>query len=214
MRGQLPGGDRPAAAHSFACATYSMTFGAGAGAISVTWSRHYAVNGAAPRPAPHPAAHRRRALDRVIRVSPAARRRSRVARCFPGAVSRARAATGRRLSSYTGYRKKGAAMTSTDPCASAPAPPPGLKAASPAVAQRSLVTPRPAAPPARQRTELTAPPRKAHQAQRARLAMITVPPAGKQPRPGMSPPPTGTRRAPATRNNAGNPRYQAVIPRE
>ena len=68
-------------------------------------------------------------------------------------------------------------MTWTNPCApAAPAPPPGLKAASPArSAQRSAGTPQPAAPPARQRAELTAPPRKAHQAQRAHLAMITIP---------------------------------------
>ena len=36
VRGQLALGDRPAAGHSLACATYSVTFGAGAGSMSVT----------------------------------------------------------------------------------------------------------------------------------------------------------------------------------
>lgn len=36
VRGQLPGADRPAPGALLACATYSITFGADAGSISVT----------------------------------------------------------------------------------------------------------------------------------------------------------------------------------
>ena len=40
--------------HCFACATYSVTLGAGAGAISVTWWRRCAATGSPARPSPHP----------------------------------------------------------------------------------------------------------------------------------------------------------------
>ena len=42
----------PQHGHSLACATYSVTFGAGVGSMSVTWWRRCAATGSPPSPAP------------------------------------------------------------------------------------------------------------------------------------------------------------------
>ena len=82
--GSPPSVTVPQHGHSFACATYSVTLGAGAGSISVTWWRRCATASSPARPSPHP---RHAAGGKNSRSSGSSTRRIVVPGspgCFPG----------------------------------------------------------------------------------------------------------------------------------
>ena len=81
--GSSPSVTVPQHGHSFACATYSVTLGAGAGSMSVTWWRRCARPARPPGPRA-PAARGRREEQPLVRVIDQPHRRPRLARLLPG----------------------------------------------------------------------------------------------------------------------------------